>query len=268
MPIYERISVAVSLTLIGLALYFVLEFPSQAANAVLFGTPVGVGSPLQWLMAVLLTGLAMSGSDAVILAHPDLPDRRLSYRAHFWAAPGLLVFLATQTLGLASSTLAWAYSLIAVGLLLWITLLAQYRQLSADRPAAGWPFVWHQFISYALALALFTVIYYPRLRSVVSASGVMLTAGLLALALLRSRPDRTPTVWLYSTVIALSLGQMTWALNYWRVGTLQAGLVLFAAFYALTTAARQSLNNRLTRRAVAEIGGVTAVILAASLYLG
>ena len=94
MPAYERINAVVSLTLIGLALYFVLDFPRQITTLMLFGSPLEVDSPRQWLMALLLGGLAMAGSDAVMRTHAELPSRRLSYLATFWTLPGLLVILA------------------------------------------------------------------------------------------------------------------------------------------------------------------------------
>src|SRR5512145_1640996 len=93
MPVYERISVVVSLTLIGVSLYFVLEFPPDPVAFNLFGTPLALNAPRQWLMAILLGGLTMAGTDAIIRSHPALPSRRLSYLASFWLLPGLLVIL-------------------------------------------------------------------------------------------------------------------------------------------------------------------------------
>ena len=73
MPAYERINAVVSLTLIGLALYFVLDFPAQTVTFTLFGSPLDIESPRQWLMVLLLGGMAATGTDAVIRAHPGLP---------------------------------------------------------------------------------------------------------------------------------------------------------------------------------------------------
>ena len=61
MPAYERINAVVSLTLIGLALYFVLDFPTQVSTLMLLGSPLEVAAPRQWLMVVLLAGMAMTG---------------------------------------------------------------------------------------------------------------------------------------------------------------------------------------------------------------
>jgi hypothetical protein len=210
MPAYERINAVVSLTLIGLALYFVLDFPRQVTTFTLFGTPLEVDSPRQWLMVVLLGGLAMAGTDSVVRVHPELSTRRLGYLATFWTLPGLLVILATQTLGLAPSPLAWAVGLVIVGLLLWLTINTEFQQVAPG---------------------------------------------------LRQSPVDIGKTWLFATVIGLSMGQVTWALNYWRTGALNAGLLLFLIFYVMVGVAQQQLFGTLTRRTLWEFGTIALVAL-------
>ncbi len=268
MPVYERISVVVSLTLIGVALYFVIEFPAQVATFNLFGSPVTLTSPRQWLMALLLAGLVMAGTDAVIRSHPALPSRRFGYLVTFWPLPGLLVILATQTLGLAPSAIAWAVWLMVVGLLLWLTILAEFRLVSPAEQGKSPAHLWQQFIGFAITLALLILIYQTRSRSAISATEVVLVSGLAALALLRQRPEIIFKTWLFAGVIGLSLGQITWAMNYWRSGTRDVGLLLLLVFYVLVGLARQQLaTGRLSRRALWEFGGVTVITLLVILNL-
>ncbi len=265
MPVYERISAVVSLTLIGLGLYFVLEFPAQTVTFTLFGSPLTLDASRQWLMAILLAGLAMAGADAVIRGHPALSDQRLSYLATFWMLPGLLVILATQTLGLAPNAVTWAAGLVAVGILLWLTIMAEFYQVwpgSSTRRgpvSPGWSRLWHQLISYGLALTFFLAIYYPRSRSALSATGILLVGGMIALTLLRQKPEAISKTWLFAAIISLSLGQITWALNYWRISTLHAGLLLFLFFYILVGLAQQRLLNTLSRRVLGEFGAILVV---------
>lgn len=273
MPIYERISAVVSLTLIGLALYFVLEFPARTATLMLFGSPLTLYAPRQWLMAVLLTGLAMAGANTVVRDHPGLSDQRLNYLATFWILPGLLVFFATQTLGLAPNAVAWAIALLGVGILLWLTLIAEYHLALPEAASSGWsarlkrpaPFswtrLWQQLLSYGLALGLFIAIYHHRFRGALSATGILLISGMLALPLLRHKPEVISRTWLFAVIIGLSLGQITWALNYWRVSTLHAGLLLLLVFYVLVGLAQQRLQNALSQRALWEFGIISLVAL-------
>jgi hypothetical protein len=261
MLIYERISIVVSLTLIGLALYFVLEFPTQVATFSLFGTPLTLHPSQQWLMTLLLTGLTMAGTDAVIRVHPALPSRRLSYLVTFWILPGLLVILATQTLGLAPTPVIWVVWLIGIGLVLWLTILAEYHLVFPSARGHRVARLWQQFVGHGLALALFVIIYQTRSRSALSATGIVLVSGIIALALLRQPPKAIGKTWLFAAVTGLSLGQVTWALNYWRTGTRDVGLLLLLIFYVLIGLARQQFFGTLSRRTIWEFGAVAAVAL-------
>jgi ABC-type sulfate transport system permease subunit len=60
-------------------------------------------------------------------------------------------------------------------------------------------------------------------------------------------------------VVALLLGQSMWALNFWRVSPLAAGLWLLLIFYFFSGLAQQQLLGRLTRRAMFEFAAVVAV---------
>ena len=261
MLIYERVSVVVSLTLIGLALYFVLAFPAETATFTIFGSPLALTSPQQWLVALLLGALAMAGADAVMRVHPTLTNRQLGYLVTFWVLPGLLVFLATQTLGLAPNPVAWAIGLGLVGLLLWLTLMAEFWQAApAGIQQHRWAYVWQQLLGYTMALLFFIIIYRTRNRSAVSATGVMVVSGMIALALLRRRKYIAKT-WLYAIIVGLSLGQITWALNYWRISALTAGLLLLLIFYVLVGLAQQQLLGKLSRRAIWEFGSIALIAL-------
>lgn len=261
MLVNERTSVVVSLTLIGLALYFVLAFPAETATFTIFGSPLTLVSPQQWLVALLLGGLAMAGADAVLRIHPALPTRQLSYLATFWMLPGLLVILATQTLGLAPNPVAWAIGLVTAGVLLWLTIMAEFWLASpATTQKHRWAYVWQQLIGYTIALLFFIIIYRTRSRSALSATGIMLVSGMIALALLR-RPKSIGKSWLFAAIVGLSLGQITWALNYWRIGVLTAGLLLLLIFYVLVGLSQQQLVGKLSRRALWEFGSIAAVAL-------
>jgi hypothetical protein len=265
MPVYERINVTVSLSLVGLALYFVLDFPAEQISFTLFNSPVGFTSLWRWLMTLLLAGLVMAGTDAVLTLKPVLASRRLSYRATFWALPGLLIIFAAQTLGLAPGAIAWAIALIIIGGLLWLTLLAQYQQ-STPNPAA-WSEWWQQIIGYGLVLGLFILIYYARNRSILSASAVLLVSMMIALPLLRLKSvDSLSQIWLLATVIGAGMAQITWVLNYWRITSIQAGLLLLLIFYTLVGLTQQYLLTTLNRRAIWEFGIVAVVVIGLIFY--
>ena len=75
MPFYERISAIVSITLIGMAVFFVLDFPAQVTGLILLGSPLSLDAPRRWLMVILLAGMVMAGVDNVVRFHPDCHQR-------------------------------------------------------------------------------------------------------------------------------------------------------------------------------------------------
>jgi hypothetical protein len=93
---------------------------------------------------------------------------------------------------------------------------------------------------------------------------VSLTAALLAVELLRSATNEMRQVLMYSAVVGLLLGELTWALNYWPLlPGLTGGLLLLLAFYLAVGIALQGLQKRLTRRVLVEFAffGVVALSL-------
>jgi len=260
MPIYERTSILVSLTLLGLATYFLIELPGRAIELTLFGSPLTLVVSQRWLMALLLGGLAATGTRAIVYAHPILPRRPSGYAITFWMLPGLLVILATLWLALLAPALGWwAVGMVATGIMLWFVVLAEYHTIDPRDARYELAHLWLNLVTFGVAAGFFIVIYQTRARSVLTATGVLLVSGLLAASLLRAGPAQTGRTWLFAGMAGLVLGQSTWALNFWRVPAPTAGLWLLLIFYLFTGLAQQQVLGRLTRRSLAEFVVVAAV---------
>lgn len=65
-----------------------------------------------------------------------------------------------------------------------------------------------------------------------------------------------PRTLLYSAVVALAAGEVTWALNYWPLNGLLGGAFLLSVFYFLVGIFSHHLQDRLTRRLLLEYGSV------------
>lgn len=260
MPIYERISAVVSLTLLGLVAYFLIDLPGRAIELMLWGSPLTLMVSKWWLMALLLGGLAATGARAAVYAHPSLPRWSLGYALAFWLLPGLLVILATLWLSLLAATLDWWLAGIGVtGVLLWFVVLAEYHTIDPRDHQYELARLWLNLVAYGVAFGFFVVIYQTRARSILSATEILLVSGLLAGTLLRAGPAQVGRTWLFAGVIALVMGQSTWALNMWRVPPVTAGLWLLLIFYLFTGLAQQHLLGRLSRRALIEFVIIAAI---------
>jgi hypothetical protein len=260
MPIYERTSILVSLTLLGLAAYFLIQLPSRAIELTPFGSPLTLVVSQRWLMALLLGGLAATGTNAVVRAHPSLPRRVSGYALTFCVLPGTLIILATLWLPLLAPTLSsWAVGMGTTGVLLWFVVLAEYHTIDPRDPRYELARLWLNLVSYGVAFGFFVIIYQTRARSLLSATEVLLVSGLLAASLLRAGPAQVGHTWLFAGIGALVLSQSTWALNFWRISPLTAGLWLLLIFYLFTGLAQQQLLGRLTRRALIEFAAIAAI---------
>jgi hypothetical protein len=113
-----------------------------------------------------------------------------------------------------------------------------------------------------IAFALFSAIFAPKFRSILSATAVLVASGLISAELLRGagRPASHP---LWVAVIALVLGQATWALNYWVLGALAGGAILLLIFYTVTGIVRSHLNETLAPSVLTEHLAVAGIGLAA-----
>ena len=262
---YERTNAVVSLVLIGLALYSVLEFPRNPTAVTIFGTPLGVDYPQQWLVALLLTLLGMAGSDMVMREHPLAKERQLAYLATFWMLPGLLVAGASQILALFPNVIVWGLAVAAFGLILWLTILAEFNAMTSEEQR--WPQLWLQFVGYALAIVLFSLIFRANIRAIITLIVVFLTSGALSVALLRQTPETIGRTWLFATAIAITTAQLAGALSYWRTTALTTSVALFLCLYLLITFARQYFADTLSLRTVWEFGTIVALSIAVIFFL-
>ena len=278
----DRASVLIWVVLMGLAAQRFLALPERSFTAILLGSPITFNITDSALLGVLLAGLVASGTEAVLRAHPNsqrgralsssgrsISDGGLGWanpvnREHwvFWGLPIALTVVAVLLLPLTPSVVYWVIGLITMGLALGFSLTGIYYTVDPFQPGYRRARLGLNALTYAAALVLFLVVYRTRVRSIVSATEVMLVSGLLALELLRGSERPTVLVALYAGITGLVLGQATWALNYWRLDSLTGGLVLMIGFYNVVGLAQHGLQGRIRRRVVLEYGLITVAALA------
>ena len=257
MPVYERLSMVVSLTLIGLALYFVVDLPPQTATFTLYGAPVAVTTSTRLLAAILLGGLALTGAGAVMRAHPG---RRISYAYPFWVNATLIVVLATLMLTQLGNVLAWTLGLAITGALLWLSILAEYRMLRpAKNGGARWARLWSQGMSYALMPAWMLLMYQSQLGIVWQMAGIFAVSGLLASSLYKSHVQAARYGGVFSFLSALTLTQFAWVLNFWSLSAVEAALLAFLFFYIFSGLVEAHFKEGLSKRRLGEYAVVAVV---------
>lgn len=260
----DRISVATWPVILGLALSLFVRLPTLEFSFVAFGSPATV--PLTGTVAVAfaLAVLAASGAESVVSAHPSLATVSLRKRGRtlpYWALPMALTIIVTMLLTRLPTPLIQALALLLAAGLFILAFFSLYITVEAGQQGFRRSRLVLNVLTYAAAVALFLFVYQTRSRSLVSATLVAVTAMLLAIELLRSSTTSTGTVLNYGAAVGLILGQVTWALNYWPLPNLTAGLMLLLIFYLLVSFAQSGLQGRLNGRVAVELLIVAIVAL-------
>lgn len=260
----DRISVTSWVLVLGFGLSLVLEVPTTMIGFRALGSPTSLELSATTLMAFVLAVAAAAGTESLIRLHPKRQANRLGLTWAYWALPAAISIITVVLLPGIPTRLFQVGVILVSGLLLVIAFFSLYTTVEPGQPGYRRARFWLDVLSYGAALLLFLFVYQSRTRSLLSGTMISLTAALLAVELLRSSTDVTRHVLMYSAVVGLLLGELTWALNYWPLlPGLTGGLLLLLSFYLAVGIALQGLQKRLTGRVLAEfaIFGVVALIL-------
>lgn len=286
----NRASVMIWVLLLGLAAQRFLTLPERSFTTEIFGSPVTFTVTANTILGLLLAGLAVTGIESVVRAHPRSqitssvhspathgtasgPRSALQHsidraveplRSHwiFWGLPIALIFVAVLLLPLAPTSVYWVLGLIATGIALGLSAAGIFYTIDPFQTGYRRARLGLNALTYGVALVLFLVVYRTRVRSIVSATEVLLISSLLALELLRGSERPTILVALYAGIAGLILGQATWALNYWRLDGLTGGLVLLVLFYDIVGLSTHALQGRIRRRILLEYALITVAAMA------
>lgn len=256
----DRVIILVSLILMGAILASLTRFPTFTREVTVLGSALGLALDGRWLLAVLLVFLTAAGVDGLVRTEAGRQRADVRFTATFWILPCLITLAIAVTIPRQfNAPGGWLISLVLLGALLTVVILAEYRTIRLTTPQYRLARLALNVATYCAAFALYGTIYGLQLRTLLSAPLTMLVTFPLALELLRSTEEQLERTWLYAAVITLVVGELTWAINAWGLRALSGGALLLLAFYSFAGLAQQHLAERLNRRVAAEFA-VTALI--------
>jgi len=251
---YQRTGTLVSVLLLGLALSCFIRLPTNIVSFAALGSPTTLYISTPWIMGGMLLLLTIAG--VYSLVHSQEEGRSPLYSLAFAGLPSVVILIALFFLRLLADRLFFVLGLAAAGILLGSIFVGQYHTTGERNSLwARWVL---DLVVYGVAIFFYALIYGLRARSLLSATGVSLISGALALELLRGEGDARQT-WLYALVVGLIMGEVVWVLNYWGISALAGGSLLLLAFYLFTGLARQYLEGVMGRRVVVEFALVAAL---------
>ncbi len=261
---YDRTSITVGVVLVGIVLVLVLEMPSQAFELEPFGTPLTLQVTGTRVVSMLLVGLTCAGTEAVMRVHPLVRRGVVRYTFPSWSLPALATMALTIVLPASPGLLYWLLGLIIGGATIAWLMVAHYellwRRTDPDTgPRTAVLQTGKSVIAYLIGLVFFVSIYETRLRSLVTATSLAAVSAVIATSILNSERCSLAQGMVYAAVIGLLMGEMTWALNYWRANALTVGVLLMMVFYVLVGLAREHLRGTMAPRVLWEFLGVAAL---------
>lgn len=125
-------------------------------------------------------------------------------------------------------------------------------------------------ITYVVAFLALAMIYINKLRSIFSATAVVVLCVLLLVQITDGETASLPRRLVYAVAGGLIIGQVTWVINYWSAAGWTGGAFLLAVFYLIAGLSAAQLRDHIGFFDVMEFGGVAllalVIVSAAVLY--
>lgn len=242
----------IALVLLGLALASLNTRPAGELDFTFLGSPLAVSLSGATLIVALLVALTCLGAEVMVRAHPWLATAPLAYTIIFWPLPAIVTLAAAMMVPTLYGRPLWLVGLTLTFMGLAVVLLGQYQAIDPGARYYDRARLLLTLIAYGAAFFLFAAVTAARIRSIVSATTLLLVSIVLGLTLLRGAANEWRRAWVYAVACGVVIGELTWAINYWPIGPIGAAALLLLAFYTLTGLAQQALQGRLTRRVLLE----------------
>lgn len=256
MLVYERLNLVVSFTLTALTLYLVIDFPSQEFTFEFLGQSIHLLVSSRLLMVILMGGLTLSGAGAVIRSHPT---KYIPYSVPFWANATLMIMLAVLILAQLGSPINWAIGLGITGVLLWLTIFAEYCVIDNDTPLIWLARLWSLWVSYGLMVGVVFTLYELQQNQWLILGSIFLMTWLLTLSIIKLYASAETNLIAYGFILALGVTQIVWALSYWPINQLSLSLMTLLIFYDLCGLVIAQLQARLSLHLCLEYTLVTGI---------
>lgn len=260
MPHYDKLSLVISLILLCLALSLVVVLPTCTFSFVALGFPLTIQLSPTWLVALLLAGVAGSGTAYLIHLHPLSRDQKPTFIPCI--LPSLATLLAALLLPRAPNPIYALGGLGVMGFLLPLIILAELRLMDPVAPGYRIVRLGLNCIAYLIALIFFALIYEDKASPLVTVASALAGSSLLALKVLHGAQQNLRLISLYALIVGLVMGEIVWVLSYLPVHTLTAGVLLLLIFYLITELAQQGLLESFSRRLLIEFAVVALIGLA------
>lgn len=183
-----------------------------------------------------------------------------------WIFPALTTFSLVMLLGVYHSVI----TIISVGILAFVVLVAgavlRHHLYDADDQTRVRARTVYNILMHSLAFLTLSMVYINKARSLFSATTVLLLAVLLFVQLTEGEDALFARRLVYALAGGVMLGEITWALNYWKATGWTGGAALLVFFYLAAGLISTQLRRGVVQRDLVEYGGVALCAFAIVVY--
>lgn len=257
----DRLSVLTGALLLALSMTRLLDVPTLPVGTFFLGSQLGFNLSATTVMPLIMLGLGLTAAESLVRSHPLARRGTLGRSTMFWIVPGLLVTALASWLVTITDLGIWTAGILVSSVLVPLALAAEYVSVDPDQRGRR-IILWSQTVLiHLLAFIIYALIFDLRVRSLLSSTAVLVVTTLLAARLYWPIVENPRDAFIYGVTPGILLGLLNWVLSYWRLTTLQGGLVLLTVFYIVIGLIQQYLYGRFDRRVIFEYSGVAAFLL-------
>ncbi len=173
-----------------------------------------------------------------------------------WIYPTLTTFSFVMLIGVYHG----AITIIGVTILAFAALVAgailRHHLYDADDETRAHARTIFNILMHGLAFLALSMVYINKVRSLFSATTVLLLAVLLFVQLTEGEDALFARRLVYALAGGVMLGEITWALNYWKATGWTGGAALLVFFYLAAGLISTQLRRGVVQRDLVEYGGV------------
>jgi len=263
-PNLDRISVLSATILLAYTLTGIIRIPPRLFAAQLPGFYIEFQVNIQTVVSVLVTALAVSGTNWLLLEHPSAHNKRTFQH---WLLPALTAWVIGIPLYQGALGLYWWVGILLGGGVLILVLAAEYIVVDPNDIFYSLASIGLNAVGYAIFFLLSITLRVTQLRLYLIVPALTVTIALISLRTFNLRLRGQAHLALVG-ICAVIMAELTMAAHYLPLSPIQYGLFLLGPAYAITNFLGKLALRKPQKSMLAEPLLILFAFWASALWLG
>ncbi len=248
LPDINHVSVMAAMIVLAYTLERFIHLPSWQISQQLPGLYIELTLDVTLITTILVACMTFAGAYWLIGQHPAAHGKRISVHAILPALTALVIGIPLSNIPV---SLGWWLGLIGGAIILTLVMIAEYIAVDPQDVQLPLASAALSAVSFGLFLILAAAMRSVGIRLLFNAPILALAAWLVSLRVTNLRLHGEWTLY-ESAIIALVIGQVTAAFNYWPLTPVSFGLLLLGPSYALISLFCNLIEGKHSRQFIFE----------------